>query len=82
MAEGRGVREEREARASGIIQKVERPLWVDYEYTLKRVDHHHPRRATDYTRGENQSMINQNDDPYEWTTELHDHRFWSHFQAD
>jgi hypothetical protein len=27
-------------------------------------------------------MINRNDDPYEWTTELHDHRFWSHFQVD
>jgi hypothetical protein len=27
-------------------------------------------------------MINRNDDLYEWTTELHDHRFWSQFQAD
>jgi hypothetical protein len=26
-------------------------------------------------------MINQNEDPYEWTTGLHDHRFWSNFQA-
>jgi hypothetical protein len=46
------------------------------------VDYHHPLRAIDFTRGENQSMINRNDDSYEWTTELHDHRFWSHFQAD
>jgi hypothetical protein len=36
----------------------------------------------DYTRGENQSMINWNEDPYEWTTEFHDHRFWRNFQAD
>jgi hypothetical protein len=72
----------REARASDIIQKVERPLKLDFEYTLRRVDHCHPRRAMDITRGENQSMINQNEDPYEWTTELHDHRFWSNFQAD
>jgi hypothetical protein len=57
----------REARASDVIQKVECPLKPDFEYTL---------------RGESQSMINQNDDPYEWTTELHDHRFWSNFQAD
>jgi hypothetical protein len=26
-------------------------------------------------------MIKRNEDPYEWTTELHDHRFWSNFQA-
>jgi hypothetical protein len=26
-------------------------------------------------------MINQNEDPYEWSIELHDHRFWSNFQA-
>jgi hypothetical protein len=36
----------------------------------------------DYTRGESLSMINQNDDPYECTMELHDHRIWSNFQAD
>jgi hypothetical protein len=41
----------REARASDIIQKVECPLKLDFEYTLRRVDHHHPRRATDFTRG-------------------------------
>jgi hypothetical protein len=26
-------------------------------------------------------MINRNDNPYKWTTELQDHRFLSHFQA-
>jgi hypothetical protein len=51
-------------------------------YTLRRVDRHHPRRPRDYTRGENQSIINWNEDLYEWTIELHDHRFWSNFQAD
>jgi hypothetical protein len=65
----------REAKTSDIIQKVERPLNPDFEYTLRRVDCHHPRRVTDFTRGENQSMINRNEDPYEWTTELHNHRF-------
>jgi NAD(P)H-dependent flavin oxidoreductase YrpB (nitropropane dioxygenase family) len=42
MAEGQAVRQAREARASDIIQKVEHPLQDDYEYTLRRVDHHHP----------------------------------------
>jgi hypothetical protein len=65
----------RAARASGVIHKVERPLKPDFEYTLRRVDHRHPRSLTDFTRGENQSMINQNEDPYDWTTEIHDHRF-------
>jgi hypothetical protein len=65
----------REARASDIIQKVERPLKPDFEYTLRRVDCRHPRRPMDYTNRENQSMINWNEDPYEWTTEFHDHRF-------
>jgi hypothetical protein len=39
IAEGQTVREAREARESGIIQKVERPLRADYEYTFRRVDH-------------------------------------------
>jgi hypothetical protein len=52
IAEGQAVREAREARASDIIQKVERPLRADYEYTLRRVDCHHPRRPTNFTRGE------------------------------
>jgi hypothetical protein len=72
----------REARASGIIQKVEHPLKPNFEYTLRRVDRCHPRRPMDYTRRENPSMINWNEDPYERTTELHDHRLWSDFQAD
>jgi hypothetical protein len=82
MAEGQAVHQAREARASDIIQKVEHPLRADYEYTLRRVDRRHPRRPTDFTRGENQSMINRHDDPYEWTTEFHDHKFWNNFQAD
>jgi hypothetical protein len=75
IVEGRVVTAAREARASDVIQKVEHPFKPDFEYTLRRVDSHHPRRAMNFTRGENQSMINQNEDPYEWTTELHDHRF-------
>jgi hypothetical protein len=27
-------------------------------------------------------MINRHENPYDWTTELHDHRFWNNFQAD
>jgi hypothetical protein len=82
IAEDQTVRQAREERASDIIQKVERPLWADYEYTLRRVDHRHPRRPTNFTRGENNSMINRHENPYDWTTELHDHRFWNNFQAD
>jgi hypothetical protein len=74
-AEGQAVREAREARASGIIQQVQHPLKLDHEYTFRRVDRHHPHHPTDYTRGENQSMINRSENPYEWTLELHDHRF-------
>jgi hypothetical protein len=75
MTEGQTVRQVREERASDIIQKVERPLRADYEYTLRRVHHRHPRRPTNFTRGENHSMINRHENPYDWTTELHDHRF-------
>jgi hypothetical protein len=71
----------REARARDIIQKVECHLKPNFEYTLRRVDRHHPHQPTDYTKFENQSMITHNDDPYEWTTELHDYRFWSNFQV-
>jgi hypothetical protein len=53
VAEGQAVSDAREARASDIIHKVERPLRTDYEYTLRRVDHHHPHRPTNFTRGEN-----------------------------
>jgi hypothetical protein len=82
VAECRVVAAAREARASDIIQRVERPLRPNSEYTLRRVDRRHPRRPMNFTRGENQSMINQNEDPYDWTIEVHDHRFWSNFQAD
>jgi hypothetical protein len=82
MVEGHVVYEAREARARDEIQKVERPLRPNYEYTLRRVDHRHPHRPTDYTLGENQSMINRNEDPCDWTTELHDHHFWNNFQVD
>jgi hypothetical protein len=75
MTEGQTVRQVREERASDIIQKVERPLRADYEYTLRRVDRRHPRRPTNFTRGENHSMINRHENPYDWATELHDHRF-------
>jgi hypothetical protein len=81
VAEGRAVAATRETRASNVIQKVEHPLQPNYEYTLKRVDHRHPHRPTDFTLKENQSMINKNEDPYDWTTEIHDHRFWNHLQA-
>jgi hypothetical protein len=76
------VAAERDARASGIIQKVEHPLRPDYEYTLRRVDRRHPRRPTDVSLGENQSMVNRNENTFDWTTKLHDHRFWSNFQTD
>jgi hypothetical protein len=67
VAEGQAIRDAREVRASDIIQKVERPLRADYEYTLRRVDCHHHRRPTDFTRGQNQSMINRQENPYEWS---------------
>jgi hypothetical protein len=75
VLEGCAVVAIREARASNVIHKVERPLRPNYEYILRRVDRHHPRRPTDFTLGENQSMINRNENPYDWTTELHEHRF-------
>jgi hypothetical protein len=82
MVEGQAVSQAREARASDIIYKVEHPLRANFEYTLRRVDHRHPRMPMDFTRGENQSMINTHEDPHEWTSDLHDHRFWNNFQAD
>jgi hypothetical protein len=65
MAEGQAVCQAREERASDIIQKVERPLRADYEYTLRSVDRCHPRRPTNFTRGENHSMINRHKNPYD-----------------
>jgi hypothetical protein len=65
----------REARAGHVIQKVERPLKPSFEYTLRRVDRHHPRMPMDYMKKDNHSMTSQGLDPYEWTTEVHDHRF-------
>jgi hypothetical protein len=56
LVEGCAIHEAREARESGIIQKVERSLQPNFEYTLRIVDHHHPRRPTDFARGENQSI--------------------------
>jgi hypothetical protein len=75
VAEGRVVSAAREAMTSNVIQKVKRPLRPNFEYTLRRVDRCQPRRPMDFILGENQSMININEDPYDWTTELHDHRF-------
>jgi hypothetical protein len=82
MAEGQAIRQSGEAIANDIIQKVERPLRAYFEYTLRRVDYHHPHMLMDFTRRENQSMINRHEDSYEWTIELHNHRFWNNFQAD
>jgi hypothetical protein len=82
MDVGCAAREAREKRASDEIHKVERPLQADYEYTLRRVDRQHPHRATDFTLWENQSMVNGNENPFDWTTELHDHHFWNNFQTD
>jgi hypothetical protein len=65
MAEGQAVRQAREERTSDIIQKVERPLQTYYEYTLRRVDRRHPHRPTNFTRGENHSMINRHENPYD-----------------
>jgi hypothetical protein len=74
-AEGRAICEAREARERVEIQKVEHPLRPGYEYTLRRVDRRDPCRPTEFTLGENQSMVNRNENPFDWTTELHDHRF-------
>jgi hypothetical protein len=82
IAEGRAGAAERDARASMIIQKVEGPLRPNYEYTLRRVDRQHPRKPTNFSLGENQYMVNCNENLFDWTTELHDHRFWNNFQAD
>jgi hypothetical protein len=65
MAEGQAVRQAREERTSDIIQKVERPLQTYYEYTLRIVDRCHPHRPTNFTRGENHSMINRHENPYD-----------------
>jgi hypothetical protein len=46
------------------------------------VDRHHPRRPTNFTLGENQSMVNRSENLFDWNTEVHDHRFWNNFQAD
>jgi hypothetical protein len=80
--EGRVIREAREARERVEIQKVKRPLRPVYEYTLRRVDHQHPHRPTDFTLEGNQSLVNHNENLFDWTTELHDHCFWNNFQAD
>jgi hypothetical protein len=58
MVVGRATREAREERTSDEIHKVEHPLWANYEYTLRRVNRRHPRRAMDFILGENQSMVN------------------------
>jgi hypothetical protein len=82
MTEGNAIREAQKARESGIIQKAEHPLRADYEYTSRRVDRRHLSGPTNFSLGENQSMGNRNENPFDWTTELHDHRFWNNFQAD
>jgi hypothetical protein len=57
IAEGRAVAVTRDARVRDDIQKVERPLKSGFEYTIRRVDRRHPRRPTNFTLGENQSMV-------------------------
>jgi hypothetical protein len=32
--------------------------------------------------GENQSMVNRDENSFDWNTKVHDHRFWNNFQAD
>jgi hypothetical protein len=46
------------------------------------VDHRHPRRPANFTLGENLSMINHNENMFDWITVVHDHRFWNNIQAD
>jgi hypothetical protein len=64
----------RDTKAREEIKKVERPK-SGFEYTLRRVDRHHPCRPMNFTLGENQSMVNRNENPFDWTTELLDHYF-------
>jgi hypothetical protein len=71
-----------EEESSDAMQKVILPLKPNYLYTFRRVDRRHPRRPTNFTKKENHSMIQRNDDPYVWAPDLHDHRFWNNFQAD
>jgi hypothetical protein len=63
-----------EEELSDAIQKVIPPLKLNYLNTFQRVDRRHPRRPIDYTRKENDSMIQRNDDPYVWAPDLHDHK--------
>jgi hypothetical protein len=71
-----------EEKSSDAIQKVIPQLKPNYLYTFRRVDHRHPRRPTYFTRKENHSMIQSNEDPYVWAPDIHDHYFWNNFQAD
>jgi hypothetical protein len=65
IAEGRVVAAERDARSSGIIQKVEHPLRLDYEYTLRIVDRRHPCRSTNFSLGRNRSMVSCSENPFD-----------------
>jgi hypothetical protein len=75
ITEGHATTVARDARVRDEIQKVERPLKSGFEYTLRRVDRCHRRRPMNFTLGENQSMVSRNENPFNWTTELHEHRF-------
>jgi hypothetical protein len=81
-AEGHAIHEAREAKERVEIQKVDCPLRPGYEYTLRRVDRRHPHRPTDFTLGDKLFMVNCNENPFDWTTELHDHHFWNNFWVD
>jgi hypothetical protein len=53
IGEGRVVAGARDARARDEIQTVEHPLKSGFGYTLRRVDHCHPRMPMNFTLGEN-----------------------------
>jgi hypothetical protein len=74
--------QQEEEESSDAIQKVTHPLKPNYMYTFRRVDHRHPHRPTNFTRKDNHSMIQRNEDLYVWAPDLHDHHFWNNFQAD
>jgi hypothetical protein len=76
------VAQQQQEESSDAIQKVIHPLKPNYMYTFRSVDRCHPRKPIDFTRKDNHSMIQRNEDPYVWPPDLHDHHFWNNFQAD
>jgi hypothetical protein len=82
ITEGRAAAATQDAKARDEIQKVEHLLKSGFEYTMIKVDRHHPCTPMNFTLGENQSMVSYNANPFDWTTELHEQHFWNNFQAD